>query len=76
MGRRAGMDRTWTWRPGNDSGSALLIAVVMILVLSLLYLSTAPYIITMERNADRYRERILDRIHEHNRALAADYELP
>jgi hypothetical protein len=61
--------------PGSDKGSALFISVALILVLSLLFLSLVPYIISMEKNAGIYKDRVFGRVIDENREILREHDL-
>jgi Tfp pilus assembly protein PilX len=60
---------------GSDKGSALFISVALILVLSLLFLSVVPYIISMEKNAGIYKDRVLRGVIDENREIMREHDL-
>jgi hypothetical protein len=60
---------------GNDRGSALVISVALILILSFLFLTAVPYIISMGNNAEIYKGRIVNKIVEDNREIMRNYDV-
>jgi len=60
---------------GNDKGNAVLLSLVLILTLSLLFLSLMPRIIAINKYSHAYKERILQAIQNTNKEIIARYDL-
>jgi hypothetical protein len=60
---------------GNDKGNAVLLAVSMILIFSIIFISLVPYISAVKQNARLYREKVLLDIQRLNREIIDRYDL-
>lgn len=60
---------------GSDSGSALLTAVILLLVFSILYLSFASRVAAMKKNTAVYREQVFSRIQKENDEVMRKHDL-
>ena len=64
-----------TFIHGNDRGSALLAALVAILVLSAVFMTAAPKISLSARLARETKSRVIGNIELNNREAMENYEL-
>lgn len=60
---------------GSDDGSALALALALIFLLSILYLSAVSYTLDLKAAAKKSMETALAEIERENRAVAEKYEL-
>jgi competence protein ComGC len=60
---------------GNDKGGAVLLSLVLIMVLSLLFLTLVPRITAIRRFSYTYKESVFDRIKKSNREIVERYDL-
>jgi competence protein ComGC len=60
---------------GNDKGNAVLLALILIMVLSLLFLSLVPRITAIRRFSYTYKENVLRDIEKNNREVMEHYDL-
>lgn len=60
---------------GNDDGYALLISIILILILSMAYLSAVPYVSATRAYARDTRERVMASIASDNAYVTEKYEL-
>ena len=64
-----------TFIHGNDQGSAVLMALVLIMVLSTLFISFVPRVTAQKSFARDYKERVIHKIEEENMEILKRYEL-
>jgi hypothetical protein len=60
---------------GNDRGNATLAALVLIIILSLVFLSLVPAIAARGTLARKYKEDVLRKIRTANSELVSSYDL-
>jgi competence protein ComGC len=60
---------------GNDRGNATLMALVVILIFSLVYLSLVPRIVNLKNLANHYKAEVLETIKKTNSELIQYYDL-
>jgi competence protein ComGC len=60
---------------GNDKGNAVLLSLVLIMVLSLLFLTLVPRITAIRRFSYTYKESVLNKIKKSNREIMERYDL-
>jgi hypothetical protein len=61
---------------GSDRGNALIGAVLLVLVFSLLFLSLVPRVMVMAENARLFKERALIQIEKENREILQRHDIP
>jgi competence protein ComGC len=61
---------------GSDRGNALIGAVVLLLVFSLLFLSFVPRVMVTGQNARLFKERALIRIEKENGEILQRHDVP
>ncbi|MCL2209674.1 MAG: hypothetical protein FWC19_05780 [Treponema sp.] len=64
-----------TFIHGNDKGNALLLSLVLIMALSLIFLSLVPRIGTLNRYAKEYKLQIIHEIENANMEIINRYDL-
>ena len=60
---------------GNDRGNTVLLSLVLILTLSLLFLSLMPRVIAVNRYAREYKAKVIQEIQNANREVLIQYDL-
>ncbi len=60
---------------GNDEGGVLLIAVVLIMAFSILFLSVVPYISALHSVGNKEMTRVLEKIQTQNSEVLEKYDL-
>lgn len=60
---------------GNDEGNALLISVVLIMVLSLLFLTIVPHITALKNIGRQEKARVLAKVERQNREVMEKYDI-
>jgi competence protein ComGC len=53
----------------------MLLSLILILILSLLFLSFVPRVVSLNRAAKSYRAEVMSRIEKENEKIKADYDL-
>ena len=64
-----------TFIHGNDKGNALLLSVVLIMALSIIFLSFVPRVTAVNRYANEYKDKVLLDIETANREVINRYDL-
>ena len=59
---------------GSDKGNAFVQALTLILVLSSIFVSLAPRIITIKQFAQEYKEKVIHEIEQSNREIRNNYD--
>ena len=60
---------------GNDKGNALMMALVLIIILSTLFVAVVPRIIALNDFSSEYMTRVIRGIEQENREIRARYDL-
>jgi competence protein ComGC len=74
-GRKEGKAKMRIFFHGNDKGNAVLLSLVLIMVLSLLFLTLVPRITAIRRFSYTYKESVLNEIKKSNREIMERYDL-
>jgi hypothetical protein len=64
-----------TFFHGNDSGGAVLLSLLLILALSLIFLSLTPRVAALKRFSGEYKARVLTAIQTANQEIITHYDL-
>ena len=59
---------------GTDEGNAVMTALILILALSFIFMSTVPRIITLKRYAYEYKAKVIRDIEQSNREILNRYD--
>jgi len=60
---------------GSDKGNALMMALVLIIILSTLFVAVVPRIIALNDFSSEYMARVIRGIEQENREIRARYDL-
>jgi len=64
-----------TFIRGNDKGNAVLMALILIIILSTLFLSFVPRIFALDNFAREYRTQVINDIESKNMEIRMRYDL-
>ncbi|GHV88637.1 hypothetical protein AGMMS50267_09970 [Spirochaetia bacterium] len=67
--------KTRIFTHGNDEGAALLWAVALIVMLSLVFVSFVPRVIGAQKFASQYKASVLREIQETNKEISNRYDV-
>ena len=60
---------------GNDRGNAMLMALILIILLSTLFISFVPRLIALNNYSREYKTRVIHAIEQENREIRERYDL-
>ena len=60
---------------GTDRGNAVLVALVLIIALSTVFMSLVPRIIAMKKSAAEYKANVIGNIEHTNREIMSRYDI-
>ena len=60
---------------GTDRGNAVLVALILIIVLSTVFMSLVPRIITMKKFSAEYKANVIGNIDHSNKEIMSRYDL-
>jgi len=64
-----------TFFHGNDKGNAILLSLILIMALSLIFLSFVPRITALDRHAKEYKLQVTREIENANREIMNRYDI-
>ena len=63
------------YTPGSDRGNAILLSLILILTISLIFLSLLPRVTAISKYATEYKENVILKIQSENREIITKYDL-